>query len=433
MPKPGSVSSRLLMTCLACALLLCGCANSSTPSGTPSGTPSSASSGGPSRSPTNQTEGESSGPTLKWTANRGGGIYSSLVTAGGVVYVTTNRTLYALDAATGTVKWKWSAPSYPMSSVAVENNTVYVGAMSASAYAFDTETGDMKWQQLISNDPSEGVSNPIAIDGLVYFGTGWSNWSCCEGRGSGGGITALDGETGQIVWHVKTVGSYGSGGLPTSTFSVGDDMLYFTDKDVPDVDIAQKQLHALDRKTGKEVWKIASEHTVPFIAPDDTLYVAYERTLLSLDGKTGQKKWRWELDPTKASLSEPTVVEDTLYVVGNEERDVCFEGPCPPRENHTDTLYALDSVTGKERWQQDIDGGYYSTWDITHIQQYLCYHIADHAGDPDLEYLRAVGLHDGKFRWQYEIDDSLLGLPLTEGDTMYFLTDKGTVYALQLP
>lgn len=423
MSKLGSVSNRLLMICLVCAFILLNSCDST-------------------GSSTKQVATGASDPILKWKVELGEEIDTNPVVVGGVVYVTTDNYVYALDMTTGKAKWKVDAPGLIVSSPAVADDMIYIGSTSladldtriarVTAYALDTQTGGIKWQHELSNDRSEDSSNPVVASGLVYFGTGWSDYSCCEFRGNGGHITALDGKTGQLVWQVDTTDDYGSGGMPTTAFGEANGVLYLgVGYNGPGV--TKKQIRALDGKTGKEVWKVASDATFPFVAPDGSLYSVLERELVSLDGKAGQDRWRWELDPAKDSLSRPIVTGDTVYVVGNEKRDICFEGPCSPPKNHTDILYALDSATGKERWKQDIGGGYYGTRDMSLFQQYLCYEIADFSGDTRHWYLRAVDRNDGTFVWQFEVDSSIYGLPTTTGNTMYLGTSKGTVYALQLP
>jgi outer membrane protein assembly factor BamB len=381
-------------------------------------------------------------PLLKWKVSLAELVNTNPVADGGVVYVTTEEYVYALDVASGSVKWKVASPGYIVSSPAVANGLLYIGSTSlpdmdtriakVTAYALDTQTGEIRWQQTLSNDRSEDSSNPVVADGLVYFGTGWSDYTCCELRGNGGHLTALDGATGRLVWQVDTKGDYGSGGLPTTTFGVARGILYvgvgYAGPDLP-----EKQLHALDGKTGTELWQNASDVAFPSVTPDGSLFSVVEQQLVRYDGKTGREIWRWDLDPTKDSLSRPTVVGDTVYVVGNQARDICFEAPCSTPKNHTDALYALDSANGQERWRQDVSGGYYGTRDLSLFQQYLCYEVADFSGETRHWYLRAVGRNDGTYAWQVDLDNTVFGLPVVADDTMYLATSEGTIYALQLP
>src|SRR5207302_11493222 len=89
---------------------------------------------------------------------------------------------YALDAATGTLKWKTflgqtTAPCYPqlagVSSVAdVENGVVYVGGGDSNWYALDAATGNVLWKVFIG-DNTKGWYNwasPLIYNGFAYIG-----------------------------------------------------------------------------------------------------------------------------------------------------------------------------------------------------------------------------------------------------------------------
>lgn len=456
MSMRGRILKLWFMICLAGGfLLLSGCdtAGFSPPPPLPGGTTGPSPAAAISRGTTNSTiptplprgtaSGSPAAPIVKWTRVASQVETNPFVTDG-VVYITTNDQIYALDATTGKTKWQVHAPGagYLVSSPAVAEGLLYVGATSGhnsatristvTAYALDIQTGATRWQHDIAHDRSEDAANPVAADGLVYFGTGWEDLTCCEFAGNGGHIVALDGKTGQLVWQVDTTGNYGSGGMPTTTFGVAQGLLYrgvgYGGPNRPD-----KQIHAQDGKTGKEVWAVAADEYFPFVAPDGALYSQARKKLVSWDGKTGQERWRWKADPPRDFLSDPLVAGDTVYVVGNEGRSFCFEAPCPPSQNHTDILYALDAATGKPRWQQEIAGGDNPTLGLTLFQEYLCYPSADVVNGIKHWQLRAVDRTDGTFAWTVPIDDNFYNVPATDGKNLYLGTEGGTVYGLQLP
>lgn len=379
--------------------------------------------------PVRQIDGGKLAPVQKWESELGETAYGNLITADGVVYLTTDFHVYAIDASTGDIKWKYYPPGFSPSSPAVAGDIVYVGASTALAIALDARTGRVIWEHELSSDRREHTSNPIVTDGLVYFGTGWADYSCCAGSGSGGRITALDAKTGQEVWHIETSGNFGSGG---STFAVANGLLY---KGVGygGPSVTATDLSALDLKTGRQIWESPFDVNFVLAAPDRMLYFANDRELVSVDGKTGQERWKWYSGRSEGSLSKPAVVGDTVYIMAREKRDMCFEGPCAPPRNHIDTLYALDSATGKERWKQDANGGGYNTQGLIPCQNYICYDLADVTTDKGVWYVRGVDLANGKPVWQSQIADSFSGSPVTVGNLMYIGTSNGMVYALQLP
>ena len=65
----------------------------------------------------------------------------------------------------------------------IRGNTVYVAGYSSTTSAFDLKSGDMKWSREIS-----GASNPVLIDGYMFFITGDTN------------LIALEVATGKTIW-----------------------------------------------------------------------------------------------------------------------------------------------------------------------------------------------------------------------------------------
>ncbi|OLE06459.1 MAG: hypothetical protein AUG82_03370 [Ktedonobacter sp. 13_1_20CM_4_53_11] len=120
---------------------------------------------------------------LGWAFKTGGPIAASPTVVGGTVYVGSwDGYEYALDAATGTQKWKTflgqtTAPCYPQlagvtSSADVENGVVYVGGGDSNWYALDAATGNVLWKVFVG-DNTKGWYNwasPLIYNGFAYIG-----------------------------------------------------------------------------------------------------------------------------------------------------------------------------------------------------------------------------------------------------------------------
>ena len=91
---------------------------------------------------------------LDWTYTMGGdsqGVLdqSSPVVANGVVYVgSIDGNLYALNAGTGALLWKYTTGSAVDSSPAVANGVVYVGSDDNNLYALNASTGALLWKYM---------------------------------------------------------------------------------------------------------------------------------------------------------------------------------------------------------------------------------------------------------------------------------------------
>jgi outer membrane protein assembly factor BamB len=94
--------------------------------------------------------------------------------ANGLVYVgSDDDSVYALDARTGALQWKYTTGSVVLSSPMVANGVVYVGSVfEDKLYALDAGTGAQLWQYTTWSYVS---SSPVVADGVLYFGSSDKN------------------------------------------------------------------------------------------------------------------------------------------------------------------------------------------------------------------------------------------------------------------
>ena len=141
----------------------------------------------------------------------------------GVVYVGDwSGNFYAIDIKTGKPRWTYQAHVHGtvyagqiVSSAAVADakgvRTVYFGG-GKTLYALRAEDGKLRWKHEVGRrgddkDPSEIESSPVVADGLVIFGTDVHN----SGNGEPAGVTALDAATGTQRWNTVTAPTEGEG------------------------------------------------------------------------------------------------------------------------------------------------------------------------------------------------------------------------------
>jgi outer membrane protein assembly factor BamB len=171
--------------------------------------------------------------TVMWLKNIGANGYSSPAISNGVVYVGgLQPEFYALDMMTGTEKWKFKLNnelnSYinVASSPTIYNGMVYFGGTDSAFYALNAATGALVWKKKITN--AQIHSDPIVVNNTVFFNcldffalnatTGELKWktvlphiafyeSPVYANGvvyighSVGKLTALDANTGSVLWH----------------------------------------------------------------------------------------------------------------------------------------------------------------------------------------------------------------------------------------
>ena len=97
-----------------------------------------------------------------------GGVFSSPAVVDGVVYVGQGRDVYALDAASGQLRWRYETGSGVYSSPAVVDGVVYVGSYDDYLYALDAASGQLRWRYETGN---RVYSSPAVVDGVVYVGS----------------------------------------------------------------------------------------------------------------------------------------------------------------------------------------------------------------------------------------------------------------------
>jgi outer membrane protein assembly factor BamB len=267
---------------------------------------------------------------------------SAFTIANGVVYIySDDGTLYALNALSGHLLWSIAIGGGAIfSAPVVANHLVYIAAENAAStasivYAVDAASGRVSWSAV---EPTRGIDQLAVANGVVYIaeadGAAW--------------IFALDAFSGKTRWSMQ-LGAVEANFYAefAVSFQVGDGMVYiiYDELDPNSPTMESTVLHALDASTGQEVWKTQTVSDEPMIA-DGMVYLYTAVGMLSaLDARSGRQKWTHQGDFFDIGTSvapEPALADGTIYV----RAAVRFD----------DTLYALDAISGSERWSYHING-----------------------------------------------------------------------------
>ncbi len=105
-----------------------------------------------------------------WTATTGGTMESSPAVAYGQVFIgSDDHTIYAFDADTGALDWRFQTGDIiQLTSPAVANGVVYCGSSDRNIYALDASTGAELWHYTAG---AEMNTAPAVADGVLYMGT----------------------------------------------------------------------------------------------------------------------------------------------------------------------------------------------------------------------------------------------------------------------
>jgi len=155
---------------------------------------------------------------LKWAFAYPGAIraFAQPTLAGGRIFVGSDSgKVYALDAATGCIRWMFKADGPVRTAISIgpvgERWAAYFGDQRAQAYAVDSATGTLLWKVKVEQHPAAVITGaPALYDGRLYVPdssyeevSGASpKYECCKFRGA---VTALDTATGKVIWKSYTI------------------------------------------------------------------------------------------------------------------------------------------------------------------------------------------------------------------------------------
>ena len=264
-----------------------------------------------------------------------GQLEASPVVYDGVLYLTTSyNRLFALDATSGEVLWRYDheqPPNLrlccgpPNRGVAIAGNRVLMATLDAQLLAFERRTGEILWKTEIA-DYTKGfsaTSAPLIVGDLAIIGIAGGEY------GVRGFFDAYDLSKGKRVWRHYTVPAEGEPGVETwsgKSYETGGAPAWTTG--------------LYDAATDTLFWTTGNP------SPDwngdgrlgDNLY---SNSLLAIEPKTGKRKWHFQFTP-----------HDVWDYDGNTHLflvDVDFEGqtiPAIAQPNRNGFFYLLAADLG---------------------------------------------------------------------------------------
>ncbi len=209
---------------------------------------------------------------------------SPAVWNGAVYFGSGDGNIYALDAATGTLKWKFHTGDVVHASPAISDGTLFIGSWDSYFYALDAATGKEKWRFKTGEDHDiynqVGIQSSAAVmDGVVYFGCRDSN------------LYALNAGTGQKQWAFNNKGSW-----VISSPAVQAGKVYFATSD-------SSMFYALDAKSGTPIFSLNFKGWPLFSSPaiaGAMLYIGSNQgKLIAIDLASQKSAWTFETDASR--------------------------------------------------------------------------------------------------------------------------------------
>lgn len=208
---------------------------------------------------------------------------SPVVAQGAVYFGSGDGNLYAVDTATGELRWKFQTGDVVHASPAYANGVLFFGSWDSYFYALDAATGKEKWRFHGGEDAAIHnqvgfQSSPAVVDGVVYTG-------CRDAQ-----LYALDAATGKERWRFDNALSW----VITSP-AVTQGKVFFATSD-------SSLYHVVDAATGKPVLEQKDKcymFSSPAIADDVVFIGVLNGTLQARDLKTGEVLWNFETETSK--------------------------------------------------------------------------------------------------------------------------------------
>jgi polyvinyl alcohol dehydrogenase (cytochrome) len=291
---------------------------------------------------------------LQWRTQLDGSVTGTPAVAGGTVFVGTwGKSLYALDEADGSVRWRAALPDRMDDSPAVAQGVVLGGA-GASLLAFDAANGTQLWRHDFTGHL---WASPVVDGSDVFIGVDSDR----------GYVAKLDVATGAVAWQVATTDVPNTGARVWATPLVPPGSGLVVVGTSPGNDNGQPatmdSLLALDRDSGSVVWAHRLFPGVDTNNDSAPAALAQNRDisgtphLALLDGRpvvlASEKHGpAWALDLATGQLvhgSRMPTPRTTLLGSGGTAQGVEVVSGTEP-----DRVAAFDLATGDLRWEQAL-------------------------------------------------------------------------------
>lgn len=247
--------------------------------------------------------------SIKWRYKTGGWIYSTPSIVNGILYFnSSDHVLYALDAMTGTLKWKFTQQGLESSgrngsSPTIVNGVVYIGSAVHKIYALDANTGAIIWE-VGSPSFSDIESSPSVVNGVVYISDTYN-------------LLALNSVDGSLKWSYPLNFSLSNPTVVNGIVYIG----------------SEHYLYAIDANTGIQLWNRYTgngQYSVKLF--EGVLYLSYG-AILAMDPLTGLDIWYYIPSAFMGFQAEPVIYNRTIY------------------SPNTEHLWAIDMLTKKLKWK----------------------------------------------------------------------------------
>ena len=265
-------------------------------------------------------------PSVRWSVDTGAPVWAGLERDGasGMLFVGNEQgVLHAIDR-NGKVRWKLDTGKPIRAQPKVIGGQVYLASDSGFLYKLERDSGAEQWRAKIDNGSEPRIPTNQEK-------TRWDRYGS------------------SVVADKKC--------------------LYIASRD--------KNLYALDIKSGRELWRVAAGDIMtatPALHGGNVIYAAFDGKVSAVSAKDGAPRWTYD---SKLAIAGDVVIAGDRVLVGSRSYD----------------LIALDATTGKELWKHY----YWFSWIESPpvVRDGVIY-----TGSSDATNVYAINLADGSLRWK---------------------------------
>jgi outer membrane protein assembly factor BamB len=370
---------------------------------------------------------------IQWKFETGDRIYSSpLIHNDKVYFGSGDNSIYALDKFTGELIWKKETEGAVHSSPGQGKGLIFVSSMDGKLYALDQNDGNVSWEFSSEGEKMKDLWDYYLSSPL--FDTEYVYWASGDGH-----LYALKGESGELLWKFKT------DGVVHASPVISGNMLLIGSFD--------GNLYALNKNTGELQWKFDTLGAEYFpegaiqkavLVDNGVVYFgSRDYNLYALELKTGRCLWNYR-EPQGWIISTPLAVEDRLffgtsdahkyYCLDKKSGEILWEIPLRMRSYGNAVSYDGSVYFGTfDGW---VFGVYRETGEVTwKFQTQGSRENYNKVYQESGEYAEGFELYGEKWLESEKMIHALgsvLGTPAMDGDTIYFGSSDGNIYAVKL-
>ncbi|WP_111594086.1 outer membrane protein assembly factor BamB family protein [Chitinophaga dinghuensis] len=313
----------------------------------------------------------------------------------------------------GKPKWTYRTQDKIFTTPALFRQSILTASMDGHLYSLQRTNGRLNWKF----KTGAGIAtHPLVTDSTVYFGS------------YDGHYYAVNAGNGKLQWKFQTggerrVGSKGYLGMTPATMYMEDQYdLYLSSPATDSAHVffgsSDSCIYAVNRKSGKQVWKYKTNGPVHGgVAYSNNMVVvgSWDTNVYALDAVSGKLIWKFKTgeDPKTHILegiqSTPVVAGNTVYIGARDAR-----------------LYALDLHSGQRKWEHSA-GNAWVVGSVVVVDNHV------YVGTSDSYLMLDINASTGEAHKQTKGGGYVFGAPAVYGNTLCYGDFTGRLILINTP